>query len=709
MARTKQLQTNQSAGELDPSLHMRQDTEQYRNGAKSLHNRRCLIGGGSVRRPGSLKQAELAARPRSVKWVVSRTTQYVIVFTSGGMNAYARNVTTGALTAAGSVSGPWTGNIWREMDVVQRGDAMFLTHNDMLPQVITRAGASTWSLADFAFAVGPAGRLEQPYLKFAEASRTLACSDVTGSITLTLSAGDAWLVAAHVGTYIRYHKKACLITAVAGDGLSCTATVVETLPETYELTVGASANFAVGEVVEGSSTGAKGLVTSVPDATHVIVVLTDTLIAFTTSDTLVGPQAKTTISAVGTTTNAAVTDWDEQVFSPIWGYPSCVKFHRTRLCFGGHLTASDYLMASALGDIFDFNVGDGSDADAIMESVGDDAASKIVALHSAEQLIVATDAGLYYVPEGPQSPFRPSSMAFFPFGDAWPISEDVRPQAFDGGVLFASGALIIKAAPTGDAGQSWRADEVSIISAHLFNAPTDLAVVSSFAGGPERYAVFCNGDGTLAAMQLVEAQKIRNVTPWETDRDPDVYTSVLGIDSSLYATCTRVIAGNTLFTLELFNQGTTLDCAVPLTDLDDVPTHFGSSEVNVVTDGGLHLGTYPLSLDETPDGPYVVGFNYDSIIQILPPVIEDSEGSHAGDLMRIVECYAHVESSARFAANGYELTAYQATDDLSEPPPLKNGPQRFQFLGWVREPTVTFMQTDPLDLKILAVKTVVAY
>jgi hypothetical protein len=77
--------------------------------------------------------------------------------------------------------------------------------------------------------------------------------------------------------------------------------------------------------------------------------------------------------------------------------------------------------------------------------------------------------------------------------------------------------------------------------------------------------------------------------------------------------------------------------------------------------------------------------------------------------MRIVECYVHVLTSARFSANGTTLSAYQLSDDVSEPPPLKSGPQRFQFMGWSREPTVTITQADPLPLEILAVKTIVAY
>jgi hypothetical protein len=708
--RTAILQTNFSAGELSPDLGMRQDTEQYQNGAKSLHNRRCLIGGGAVRAPGSWKLIDLPGRARLVRFIVNRTTQYVVAFGEERADFYARNVTTGRLTAAGSVtSAPWTDGIWQEMIVVQSGNTMFLTHTDMAPQVIVRTGAATWSRSAFAFFTGPASRLEQPYLKFAADAKTLTASDVTGSVTLTISGSDAYFVSDHVGTYIRYHKKACLITAVAADGLSCTATVIERLPETYDLTVGSSAIFAVGEAVEGSSTGATGIITAILDATSIVVVLTNTHIQFATSDTFIGPNGKTDITGSTTATNAAVTDWDEQMFSAVYGYPACVELHRNRLLFAGHLSAPNYLIASELGNLYSFNVGDGSDGDAILESIGDDAAARIVQMHSAEQLLVLTDSGPYYVPEGVATPFRPSSFAFFPFGSPWPVSETCRPEPFDGGVLFVSGSLVIKASPTGDLNQAWSADEKSLIAAHLFKTPTELTIITRFSGGPERYAVFRNDDGTLAVMQLIETQNVRNVTPWETDRETDTYESVLGIEGDLYTANIRSIAGNTVYTLELFDQDITLACATEFTDLDDVPATYGTTTVNVVTDSGLHLGTYPPALDTLPVGPYTVGLNYDSEIELFPPVIDGREGSKSGDEMRIIEANVHVLSSARFGANGYELTAYQATDDLTANPPLKNGAQRFQFLGWQREPTLRITQTDPLPLKVLGIRTVVAY
>jgi hypothetical protein len=117
MARRKQLQTNFSSGELAPDILIRQDTEQYQSGAKSLRSRRCMIGGGTKRRPGTRRMAELLQDGRAEGFVVNQTTRYVLVFSDGRVDAFVQDVATGRVTAAGSVTGaPWTGNIWRDMD-----------------------------------------------------------------------------------------------------------------------------------------------------------------------------------------------------------------------------------------------------------------------------------------------------------------------------------------------------------------------------------------------------------------------------------------------------------------------------------------------------------------------------------------------------------------------------------------------------------------
>lgn len=702
MPRKKQLQTNFSAGELAPDLSMRQDTEQYANGAKSLRNRRCLIGGGTKRRPGSWYFADLAGDSRIEAFIVTQDIAYVMVFGDGRVDAYRVDMTDGGVTAAGSVtSAPWTGSIFTEMDYEQSGDTAFLTHADMPPQVLTRTGASSWAVANFAFYTsGP--RTEQPYYKVAAADVTLTPSALTGSITLEAS-GDVF-IADHVGAIVRYLKREIEITAVT-DANTATGTVLETLPTTQRLTVTSSAEFTVGESVSGADTDANGIVTAIPGATTIDVVISDGLTNFS-NESLVGPNGYTTISGTASTTPAAVADWDEQLFGAVHGYPSCVALHRNRLLFAGHPAVPDALIGSKINNLYSFDVDDGSDADAIFETVGDAGASEIVQLHSAEQLLVLTDHGPYYCPESATQPFRPSSIAFFPFGSPWPITKTAKARAFDDGVLFVSGSLVIKARPTGNQAQQWAADEVSLLSSHLISNPERIVVTSNFADGPERYAVLQNDDGTLAVMQLVETQKIRNFTPWDTD---GTYTSGCAIGKFLYVTTRRLIAENTRYLLELFDQDLTLDAATEYASLADVESRYGAMAVNVVVGSQYHLGTLPLEITNPPPGPYTVGLYYNSVLETLPPALDDAEGPVASDYVRILDADVYVIGSQRFAADGYALSAYQVSDAVDEPPPEKNGFQKFQFLGWERDPTIVFDQPDPLPLDIMAVRTTVAF
>src|SRR5690606_33601830 len=122
-----------------------------------------------------------------------------------------------------------------------------------------------------------------------------------------------------------------------------------------------------------------------------------------------------------------------------------------------------------------------------------------------------------------------------------------------------------------------------------------------------------------------------------------------------------------------------------------------------------YLGTYPPTLSTLTAGPYIVGLYYVAVIETLPPVVDDEKGAASCDMMRIVECYAHVIGAQRFQGNGYTLSAYQVSHEVDQPPPEKNGPQKFNFLGWRREPTIVFNQPDPLPLDVLAVRTTVAF
>lgn len=745
MSRKRQLQTNFIAGELSPELARRVDTKQYNNGAKSLLNRRCLIGGGTSRRPGTRDLNGLfGGGPRLVEFVINETTQYICQFGSdpsvgGFMNAYNPD----GSYAGGIIGAPWSAFlVANEMDFMQTANTMIVTHATFIPQVITRTGLASWTLHPIAFfSSGP--RLEQPYFKLAPHTVTLQPDGYTGSINLTDNGG--WLNVGHIGQRIRYLGREIIITGVSTPGVA-TGDVVERLPPSFVIGVTDGTVFTNGETVLGSDSGAKGVISSIT-ANELLVYSRNASItsssgpggatsaglqaglalgfpgidpfnlpgqvggvslqSFTVGETLVGPNATSKITGVANSAPVAVPDWDEALFTPANGYPSCVALHRNRLVFAGHPAAPNLLMASRLGNIFSFQVGDGSDADAILVTIGDAAAAEIRQLFSSDQLLLATDKGLYYVPEGPNQPFTPSRVAFINFGSPWPISGSVKMRAFDDGVIAVSGNTVIKARGTGDSQKTWNAQEVSILSPHLLKDPYDMAVTTNFEGGPERYCVFSNSDGSLAVMMLVEGQEIRNFVPWIT---AGFFGSVAVIKKRLYVAALR--GSRTNFHLELFDNTLTLDGVQDLGaegEFPNIPTMFPGMAVEIVTTSGYALGPYPLHMDDVPLGPYHIGQNYPTVIETLPAAIDDQRGSNMGEMSKINEALVFTDKSCRFAGNGYEKQAYLVSEDANLPPPRRTGPQRLKFLGWKRDPTLTITQPDPLPLTILAIKTEVCW
>jgi hypothetical protein len=710
MAKVQPLKTNFAAGELAPEIAMRRDTKQYRDGAKSLLNSRVLLGGGVKRRSGTER---ITTTPNGdsfiFEFIYNQTTQYVLVFSAERMDAYSRDPDTGVLTAAGNVTScPWTGKKFKTMDVCVSGNTIIVTHPDFL-HTIVRTGASTWVADEFPFYIDAQARVHEPHTKVAANATTILPSALGGSITLTTSAAH-W-TADYVGKRIRVIDREVEITAYTSSTV-VTATVLQPLRPYQDLTVASSIFFAVDDVVEGETSGAKGIVLAVPNATTVSVVITEALTKFEAEE-LIGPNGHSTISAVADASPLPVRDWSEALYHVTTGFPRCAVIHRGRILFGGSAAAPSALAGSSIINIFDFDVGTGSDSEGFLETIGDTASITIIRLHSTEQLLVLTDSGPYYVPESAQNVFRPSSLAFNKFGGNWPALS-TRTVDFDGGVLYLSGSIVIKLAPTGSNTAFWDATEKSFLCPHLIRTPVDICVVDNYLGGPERYACIVNADGTLAVMQLIDAEEIRNFVPWQTTGE---FKSACALFGQIYAVVRRDSSASTYY-LETFLDELSLDSTVEFADETALNAGkgaaFGTATVNVcVTDGEtqlFHLGTYPLNhLPYVPPGPYQVGFFYDRNIELMPPNIEDSGGNMAGDLMRIVEATVHVLESARFAANGYELQAYQINKDTNLPPPHRTGPRYFQFLGWEVEPTITITQPDPMPLTVLAIGTKVSF
>ncbi|XKH38250.1 hypothetical protein ACIU1J_27655 [Azospirillum doebereinerae] len=562
MAKLWTDKTTFGAGELSPTMSRRSDTQQHADGVKRGRNVRLLNAGGFTRRPGSLHMLLVPARSRLVEFTFSIDQLYLLVLSAGRMDAY---LTDG--TPAGALAGcPWTADDVQALTWVQAGDTVILACRSWRPQVIQRTGAASWSRVNWTADEGPGGALLQPYYKWVDPTVTLQPSGYAGTVTLTASSPA--FDTPHVGQRLRYVGCEIQITAVAS-GTSATGTVLQTLPPSQRLTLEHVVGFRVGQVATGRETGAKGEIVAVDGTASTIdVVITNGETPFTSGEEIDSPTGAAEVTGVAEIGPQPTKQWDEPYLSPIYGYPAAVGLHRARLWLGGHTRLPAAVLASRIGAYYNMDLGTGEDAEAIFEDLGDGAVASIKAFVSAENLLIVTDQGPYYVPETAANPIRPSSIQFHRIG-ADP-GGGVRPVALDEGVLYPhrSGAGMMDIRPTGDNTKSWKADDVALLASHLVRQPTDLAATHGADGAPERYAFAVNADGTMAVMHSIQSQQVLGWTLWETE---GFYRSVAVLGGHVFAIVSRVFGVTTHWCLERFDQALCLDGAAVL------PTGTGSA------------------------------------------------------------------------------------------------------------------------------------
>lgn len=148
------LQSNLTAGELSPTLHSRPDIDKYVHGVANAENMIIMPHGGLRRRPGLEKtqDAELSAECRIDPFVFNETQAYIVAFSAGGLEIFNGGVSvyTEAVTAWSTMA------IVNELDVIQSGDTMIITHETFAPKRLQRQGSHTsWDLADITFVTIP--------------------------------------------------------------------------------------------------------------------------------------------------------------------------------------------------------------------------------------------------------------------------------------------------------------------------------------------------------------------------------------------------------------------------------------------------------------------------------------------------------------------------------------------------------------------------
>jgi len=700
---------------------MRTDTPVYGQSAQRVENMLITPEGALKKRPGlkHIYDYNIVSNGRAQshlgKFVFDDNEEYLISIEDAKLRAF-RLLADGSLSLVSTLttdsSGdplPFDEEYIQEYTFAQYADAMFICHPLIAPRTLFRTSLTSFEISTFTFDRRSDGSVTyQPYTQFRPQGMTLDPSATTGNdVTLTTS-GPYWR-AAHVGTTIRYGTSEIDITSVTSSTVAVGNIVKELVIRLQILnpfrTTEGSKTVEVTHIAHGFSGGESVIFRDAAIVGGIDVSGAQTIDEIIDEDTysfkaeVVAETSEDGGGLVKVVTDAPTTQWDEQSFSAVRGYPAAVVFHENRLCFGGTIAEPDGIWMSRIGQFFDFYVTEAKDDEAISITAATGDVNEIRYMISNRDLQIFTASGELYVPTYLNQAITPTNIQIrkqTPFG-----VEHVQPVSIDGATIFVqNGGRIVREYLYTDTEEAYTSTAISTISSQLIDKPRCMTVSHSGFDLPDSFAVLTMEDGEAAAFTSNRAESRAG---WMRITAAGSFCSVCAIKDRIFA---NVYDENGKLQLCEFEGDVGLDFylfksfASASIDVSELYSEGDLLDV-VATDGEgqSYLGQFTVdaggSIDLTAylDLGFIavwIGKKFTAKIVTNPFDASIGNGPQTGDVRGIANVVVDIRDTQSMQVNGRPLV----TDDLF------TGKKEFRVLGYSRDPRVVIDQQNPLPMQV---------
>jgi len=400
----------------------------------------------------------------------------------------------------------------------------------------------------------------------------------------------------------------------------------------------------------------------------------------------------------------ATTDWEEQAFSPVRGWPVSLCFHQDRLAIGGSRDLPNRLWLSKSADLFNFDLGTGLDDEAIEFAILSDQVNAVRAIFSGRHLQVLTSGAEWMVSGDPLTPTNIQLNRQTRVGS--PIDRAVPPRDVDGATVFvARTGTEIREFLYADVEQAYQATDLATLAPHLVNGPVD----QDFDPMGRLLHVVMT-DGSIATLTAFRAEQVAAWTRQETD---GAFLSVAVVGDATYVLVRR----DTQTLVERFDpelgvdsglSGTADPAQSTWTGLD----HLEDRTVKIVADGVVAPDAVVASGQITlarPAASVQVGLAFRHAIEPLPP-------PGGGKPVRPVALTLRLKDTAALrldTGRGFADIPFRrfGAGVLDGPAPTFTGDVTVRASGWRRggtDPMWRIEQSTPLPFTLLSVATEIA-
>jgi hypothetical protein len=403
----------------------------------------------------------------------------------------------------------------------------------------------------------------------------------------------------------------------------------------------------------------------------------------------------------------ATTDWEEQAFSMLRGWPISVCFHQDRLVIGGSRDLPNRLWMSKSGDIWNFDLGEGLDDESIEFSILSDQVNAIRAVFSGRDLQVFTSGAEWQVVGSPLTPATVQIDRQTRIGSL--TDRVVAPVDIDGATMFvARNGREIREFLYTDLEAAYQSTDVSLLARHLIDQPIDSAFDQR-----NRLLHFVLENGDMATLTNYRTEK---VSAWTLQQTAGQFLSVTVTGDDVYVLVHR----NGIYTIELYDsdlyQDSTLEgSAQTPTSTWSGLNHLEEQSVTIIADDIVRpnkvVSNGSITLD-APASDVKIGLSFTHIIEPLPPSTLSVNG--AGRAVKMIESVFRVEDTSALrldVGRGLDDIPLRDFDDgqiLDAPIEMVSRDITVKAMGWAKDLTKSLWrieQNAPLPFTLLSVTT----
>jgi hypothetical protein len=401
----------------------------------------------------------------------------------------------------------------------------------------------------------------------------------------------------------------------------------------------------------------------------------------------------------------------ENVWSSTRGYPRSITFHQGRLYFGGSKTRPSTVWGSKVGLFFDFEATEGLDDDAVEATLDTNTFNAITDIISGRDLMIFTTGGEFYVPQNGLEPITPTSFFVSTTGRAG-SKEGIRVQQLESGILFIQrqGKILSEIAYS-DTQLTYLTSKISLLSGHLLKGPSRMALRRAVDTDENDLLLIVNStDGTMAVYSLMRAQNV--IAPSEFTTNGSFVD--IGVDiTTIYSVVKRTISGVDQYYVERFDPTLLTDSAVTggVSSTASM-SHIVGKEVNILLDDIVQANqTVPgggtVTFPRASATEYEVGLPISIQATTMPIDVKIQSGTRLGFKKRIVEVNALVFETQNMVINDIELPfrSFDTAATLDADVPEYTGTKVLNGIrGYSNEAKITVTQSAPLKLTLLGLE-----